>query len=828
MSKVLLGYASGQPAQNGTSFAVPCYTTYTASFSTESLHQIELPAGKLRNFSWYQSSIFSGSNVTKLAVRVNGSESALSITAPAGTVGRFEDLTHEVTLAENDLVTIGQTGSAAPYDARISECSVEFEADSGHPVAVFASPPIGDTGSINNTTANNFTWFGDHGNPTSDESATKMLLRAPGSMSRLRVTVSTNTKTADAQVHLRINGADSGLMVTIPAGTTGAFTDTTHTVSVTTGDFVNLRYDGGGSGTGEFNWGQAAVRFTGSGKQWDMSARGQTSGWNLYDTPALWPMFAKGDGSATVAEGVVQARVPFNTIAKNLRIQVDWGIGGTVPITVKLRINGQDGDMAVTPPMNTLGWFEDISHYDQIMAGDLVCIRASAGSNNSSGTLRYSMVTLQEGLVINQSLRPGAGAVELTGYQAMIQADAKVEPPAGSLTVSGKTPHAAAAWRPRISVGRVSVLGIAPELRYSASVQVGVGALTISSRPIMVNSVAASQQAVMAIGVEVPPAMASSQAITAIGEVIPDVKATFEAVLTAGEIIPPVAVSTQTILVLADGERCTSARCQLWRITRRDGEIFRFTSLDEDYPWGDQVFEACQSLDPSAAEQQSVLGSTGNVELKGILSSDRITEADLYGGFYDDCFVEVWLANYDPQVREPPKRIAAGWAGNLSHGEQGFNMEVLGPGARLDQQALVQSVAPQCRWNFGDGRCLYNRDAHKLTGAVRKRGNRIKFVATISGGAGSLQWANGLCRWLTGVNAGQACEVKTVEFGTGIITLWALPAFVPQVADTFELLPGCDRSADTCKNVYGQFLNFGGYPDVPGTDAIADTPNAKT
>lgn len=826
MPKVLLGNAATQPAQNGTNFMPPIYATWNNS-GLEAQSQIELPAGKLRHFSWYQNYLASSGNVTKLAIRVNGIESALSVTAPAGALGRFEDMTNEVTVADGDLVTVAMTGSLAVYSSRITSTSVEFEADGDYPVAVFASTALGSTGAVTSTSGTNFVPFGDHGNPYSTEANSVMPLRAPGSVNRLRIIVTSNTKTVDTHVYLRKNGADSALAVTIPAGFVGVIADNSHSVAVTSGDTINLRYDGVG-GTGALQWSFAAVRFTGSGKKWDCFARGDTNSWNLENQVRYITLFGEGDYSASAPETERQARVPFNTIATNLRVQIDYGIAGTIPVTFKLRINGQDGDMSVTPPLNTTGWFEDVSNYDQILAGDLVAIRATAGSNTLTGTVRYTMVTLQEGLIINQSLRPGSGTVLIDGQLAVLQSDAKPTPGAGSVTIDGRNPYAAAVWRVWPVTGRVSVDGFAPMLRYSGSASVVTGGITVTGYPAIVNAVVATQQVLLAMGTETPPAKASGEALLAMGEIVPVVKATFESALALGEIIPGVTVSEQALLVLADGERCTSQRCQLWRITRRDGEVFCFTSLDEDYPWGDEIYEACRSLDPSAAEQQSVLGSTGNVELKGILSSDRITEADLYGGFYDDCFVEVWLANFDPQIKEPPKRIAAGWAGNLSHGEQGFTMEVLGPGTRLDQQALVQNVTPMCNWNFGDGRCQYNREAAKLTGTVTKRGTRLTFVASLSGDGAPFIWENGLCRWKTGANIGQECEVKTITFSSGVISLWALPAYVPTVGDTFELLPGCDRSADTCKNVYGQLLNFGGYPDVPGTDAIADTPDAKT
>jgi len=48
-----------------------------------------------------------------------------------------------------------------------------------------------------------------------------------------------------------------------------------------------------------------------------------------------------------------------------------------------------------------------------------------------------------------------------------------------------------------------------------------------------------------------------------------------------------------------------------------------------------------------------------------------------------------------------------------------------------------------------------------------------------------------------------------------------------QVGDTYTAKPGCDKSAEICKTKFDNFINFGGFPDVPGQDRIASTPDAK-
>lgn len=324
-----------------------------------------------------------------------------------------------------------------------------------------------------------------------------------------------------------------------------------------------------------------------------------------------------------------------------------------------------------------------------------------------------------------------------------------------------------------------------------------------------------------------------------------DAQLTQSGVTTLATISPPAImtqagrISFQTIMVdllLTQGGLvalskyffCATKHCQCWIIRCRDGDVFRFTSLDIDFAWVGGTYKSCGSLDPSASEQASSLGDIGNMELKGVVTIDGVTEEDLYGGKFDDAFVEVWEVPYEDAGGETPRRLAAGWMGDLSHGDATFNAEVLGPGQRLTQHPIVTVVAPTCRWVFGSTQCGKDIEALKSDGDVILATNRESFMANLSlASDGGIQWENGRVRWLTGRNAGYVTETKAVDFDTGIIVLWIFPPYLPEAGDTFDLLPGCKQDFATCKDVYSNGINFGGFKDVPGDKAIAATPNAS-
>ena len=281
-------------------------------------------------------------------------------------------------------------------------------------------------------------------------------------------------------------------------------------------------------------------------------------------------------------------------------------------------------------------------------------------------------------------------------------------------------------------------------------------------------------------------------------------------------------VGEMDVSVLCYLSDCVTRRCQVWKITRRDGVVKAFTSLDTDIVWAGTTYKACASLTPTASESSTSLGDVGSISATGVIDDAGISEADVYAGLYDDAYVDVWLVPWGGGVDAgTPVRLAAGWWGKTSQGETGFTVEVLGPGARLGQAGLVEVCSPGCRYAFGVSPCPVDVEALKIAGkTVSAAADRQVFSSNITAPGGTSIWNGGTVHWLTGVNAGVRCEVDTVDFPSARIVLWAPAPFQPVAGDTFDLLPGCPKDAASCK-VYGAYEDFGGEPDVPGGDAIA-------
>lgn len=89
----------------------------------------------------------------------------------------------------------------------------------------------------------------------------------------------------------------------------------------------------------------------------------------------------------------------------------------------------------------------------------------------------------------------------------------------------------------------------------------------------------------------------------------------------------------------------------LWKITRRDGEIFGFTDHDQDIEFGGLTYDASTSYNRTATADQAGF-AVSNMVIESILDSTLIVESDILAGLWDYAQVEMRTVNWqDRQTR---------------------------------------------------------------------------------------------------------------------------------------------------------------------------------
>lgn len=269
----------------------------------------------------------------------------------------------------------------------------------------------------------------------------------------------------------------------------------------------------------------------------------------------------------------------------------------------------------------------------------------------------------------------------------------------------------------------------------------------------------------------------------------------------------------------------TVARC--WRVTRKDGVVLGFTDHDRDLVFEGTLFRAGSGLSARAVSQTTGL-AVDNTEAAGALSDAAISEADLRAGRFDGASVEAWLVNW----AEPSQRLMQfrGSMGEVTQAGGAFQAELRGLTEMLNQpQGRVYQRA--CSALLGDARCGVDLT---LPGYVEARP-----VETVDDGR-IFRWADFLGfddRWFergrlvveTGAAAGLVAVVKNDRLSGRAreVELWEALRAPVRPGDVVRLEAGCDKRAETCRLKFANFLNFRGFPHLPGEDWLAAVPRAE-
>lgn len=346
-----------------------------------------------------------------------------------------------------------------------------------------------------------------------------------------------------------------------------------------------------------------------------------------------------------------------------------------------------------------------------------------------------------------------------------------------------------------------------------------------------------TQQAVLTLSAGDSDTRVTQLAALVLGELVTGapIRVTQATLLALAEYDAGVRVTQAALLALVDQVPCVTRWAQTWTITRTDGEVFAFTSLDRPLTFRGVAHLPCASLSATATEQSTSIGQNGSMELLGIISEVGISERDLYNGLFDFARFEIWMVPWDNAGGEIPFRLLGGTTGTMSHGLDGFKFEVLTASAQLRQRGLLEVFSPSCRYGFGnsrDARCPVDLVALTVTGsattttlpaASNAATRRVLIDSTRAEAAGYFDL--GILTFTTGANAGASSEIK--RFEGGVFVLWSPLLFPIEVGDAYSATPGCNKTTEDHLKYNADLLDFGGFPDVPGSDAINQSPDAK-
>lgn len=258
--------------------------------------------------------------------------------------------------------------------------------------------------------------------------------------------------------------------------------------------------------------------------------------------------------------------------------------------------------------------------------------------------------------------------------------------------------------------------------------------------------------------------------------------------------------------------------CHVWRVERRDGQVFAFTDHDRPLAFDEVNAEPLQGVNAGVIEKSVGLG-VDTASIQGALSSEAITQTDLARGLWDGARVDIYRLDWNA----PAERVHlfAGHVGEVKRGAIAFEAELRGLQAGFNVP-VGRVFSRFCDADLGDVRCGVDVEASSFRGAGVVSGvlGAHAFRASGLGDFGDGWFARGRVAWDDG---GQS-EVVTHRAEGADAVFEVMDAAPIAVGATFTVYAGCDKRLATCNAKFANVENFRGFPHMPGNDVVQAGP----
>lgn len=255
---------------------------------------------------------------------------------------------------------------------------------------------------------------------------------------------------------------------------------------------------------------------------------------------------------------------------------------------------------------------------------------------------------------------------------------------------------------------------------------------------------------------------------------------------------------------------------RLFRIARTDGVVLRFTEHSAPIEFDGETYLPTNGANASASVTRSGLGES-SLEASGFVDDTSITEEDLRAGRYRDAEVlEILIDWRFPFVGAlqvsrlwiQSTKLDDGWSATCGGIAERLKAKLGGFLERSCQKKFGDMAT--CRFDIVPGSRFYAPVSHVLSA----REFRVESLgSTVLTG----EFDYGEAVWRTGENAGLTFRIQSYDAANQLVTLGPPVPLTIAVGDRVDLIQGCNRLPTRCKQL-GNFVNFGGLPNLPTTD----------
>jgi len=371
----------GQFGPNNTVYGYVAMSATCSYVATEATAQTTVNfAGTFSNYAIVMSLNTLTTASQTFIFRKNGSDGSQTISVTAGSSGYFEDTTGTDTVSSGDLINTRRVVASGGSGTSRSDISTFIFDSTVDPIVIFRA------NQSTTTSATTFTNLAGAG--TGAATTTTNEFSALGTFRKFGVNIVTNTRSSSSTGTLAINSIAGNESFSIPASTSGFFQDTTNSDTTTlTDDTV-----GGAivmtAGTGSMNIGTGGtVEFYSSDTNKFMMITASSGGATVgFGVTRYISYCGNMSSSGTESARAIKTNLAFTAANLQIYIRVNTVNGSS---TYDFRKNSSNGNMSISIPATTTGYFKDTSNTDSVATTDVINMRLVGGG--SSGSFEYNI-----------------------------------------------------------------------------------------------------------------------------------------------------------------------------------------------------------------------------------------------------------------------------------------------------------------------------------------------------------------------------------------------------------------------------------------------------
>lgn len=258
----------------------------------------------------------------------------------------------------------------------------------------------------------------------------------------------------------------------------------------------------------------------------------------------------------------------------------------------------------------------------------------------------------------------------------------------------------------------------------------------------------------------------------------------------------------------------TTTLADLLKVTRKDAQVFAWTSADTDVTISSVLYKSAQGLNISTMEHSSGF-SVDNLELTTLDDGTVFTKLDVLNGKWRNADFEISRYNWASPSDGVEVRIV-GTIGEVRLHRGYITAELRGLQQYL-QQPIGNVTSKTCRARLGDSLCTKVLTSFTFVGSVTSVTSAQVFTDSTKAQAADY-FAEGLLTWTSGPSIGLTVKVKSFAAGVFTLSLPLLSTIV--IGHTFSVVAGCQKRLTDCSTKFSNVLNFQGEPHLPGIDQM--------